>query len=173
MGLFDQIMNAVNDPNLQANAGQLAGIFGTMQQLGNNQGADASTMQSAMSVVGGFVRSALQEKQAEGGNDAVQNLVNQFGGTSPSTAAVTALFGSQLQPIIEAVAQRTGLDPNTIQQMLPTLVPLVLNFLKTGAPTQDSQAGSNPVLNSFLDSDGDGDVDIADAMRMAGGFLGQ
>ncbi|GET37494.1 DUF937 domain-containing protein [Microseira wollei] len=172
MGLFDQIMNAVNDPNLQANAGQLAGIFGTMQQLGNNQGADASTMQSAMSVVGGFVRSALQEKQAEGGNDAVQNLVNQFGGTSPNIAAVTALFGSQLQPIIEAVAQRTGLDPNTIQQMLPTLVPLVLNFLKTGAPTQD-QAGANPVLNSFLDADGDGDVDIADAMRMAGGFLGQ
>jgi hypothetical protein len=172
MGLFDQIMNAVNDPNLQANAGQLAGIFGTMQQLGNNQGADASTMQSAMSVVGGFVRSALQEKQAEGGNDAVQNLVNQFGGTSPNIAAVTALFGSQLQPIIEAVAQRTGLDPNTIQQMLPTLVPLLLNFLKTGAPIQD-QAGANPVLNSFLDADGDGDVDIADAMRMAGGFLGQ
>mgnify|MGYP002777003744 CR=1 FL=1 len=172
MGLFDQIMNAVNDPNLQANAGQLAGIFGTMQQLGDNQGADASTMQSAMSVVGGFVRSALQEKQAEGGNDAVQNLVNQFGGTSPNIAAVTALFGSQLQPIIDAVSQRTGLDPNTIQQMLPSLVPLVLNFLKTGTPTQD-QSGSNPVLNSFLDSDGDGDVDIADAMRMAGGFLGQ
>jgi hypothetical protein len=56
--------------------------------------------------------------------------------------------------------------------MLPTLVPLLLNFLKTGAPIQD-QAGANPVLNSFLDSDGDGDVDIADAMRMAGGFLGQ
>ncbi|HAX77464.1 MAG TPA: hypothetical protein DCY88_16915 [Cyanobacteria bacterium UBA11372] len=172
MGLFDQIMNAVNDPNLQANAGQLAGMFGTMQQLGDNQGADASTMQSAMSVVGGFVRSSLQEKQAEGGNDAVQNLVNQFGGTSPNIAAVTALFGSQLEPIIEAVSQRTGLDPNTIQQMLPTLVPLVLNFFKTGAPTED-QAGSNPVLNSFLDSDGDGDLDIADAMRMAGGFLGQ
>jgi hypothetical protein len=172
MGLFDQIMNAVSDPNLQANAGQLANMFGTVQQLSNNTGTDASTMQSAMSAVGGLVRGALQEKRAEGGNDLVQNLVSQFGGTSPNSLAVTALFGSHLQPIIDTVAQRTGLDPNMIEQMLPTLVPLVLNFLKTGTPTQDAQAG-NPVLNSFLDSDGDGDVDIADAMGMASRFLGQ
>lgn len=173
MGLFDQIMNAVSDPNLQANVGQLTGMLGTVQQLSNNQGTDTSTTQSALSVVGGFVRSALQEKQAEGGNQTVQNLVNQFGGTSPNSAAVSALFGSnQVQQMVEAVAQRTGLDANTILQMLPTLVPLVLNFLKTGTPTENPQAG-NPVLSTFLDADGDGDVDIADAMRMAGGFLGQ
>jgi len=40
-------------------------------------------------------------------------------------------------------------------------------MLQTGAPAQNPQRGGNPVLNAFLDADGDGDVDIADAMHMA------
>ncbi|MFM7425683.1 MAG: hypothetical protein ACKO7W_11940 [Elainella sp.] len=36
-----------------------------------------------------------------------------------------------------------------------------------------SQTGNNTVLDSFLDADGDGDVDIGDAMSMAGCFLNQ
>jgi hypothetical protein len=51
--------------------------------------------------------------------------------------------------------------------MLPTLVPLALNFLKTGNNGQ----GSNSVLSSFLDADGDGSFDMGDAMQMASGFL--
>jgi hypothetical protein len=47
-----------------------------------------------------------------------------------------------------------------------------LKFLQTGNNTSNPQ-GSNPVLNSFLDADGDGDVDIADAMKMAGRYFGQ
>jgi len=54
--------------------------------------------------------------------------------------------------------------------MLPILVPLVLNLLQTGTGVQ-SQGGANPVLNAFLDADRDGDVDIADAMQMAGRYL--
>jgi hypothetical protein len=53
------------------------------------------------------------------------------------------------------------------------LVPLVLNLLKTGSNAQNPAQGSNPVLNTFLDADGDGDVDITDAMSMAGRFLNQ
>jgi hypothetical protein len=56
--------------------------------------------------------------------------------------------------------------------MLPILVPLVLKFLQSGNNTQNPQ-GSNPVLNTFLDADGDGDVDIADAMQMAGRYMGR
>ena len=37
--------------------------------------------------------------------------------------------------------------------------------------TQNPEQGSNNVLNSFLDADGDGDVDIADFMGMASRFL--
>jgi hypothetical protein len=47
----------------------------------------------------------------------------------------------------------------------------VLNFLKTGSKAQHSQAG-NPVLNAFLDADGDRDIDIADAILLAGRHIG-
>lgn len=170
MGLLDQILNAVNSPNQQGSTGQIASILSTAQQLGNSYGTDPSTVQTALSVVGNYVRSALQQKQATEGYEQAQNVVNQYSGTYPNPQAVDALFGfNQIQQIVQAVSQRTGLDAGIIQQMLPILVPLVLNFLQTGSHAQNPQQGqgSNPVLNTFLDADRDGDVDIADVMMMA------
>jgi hypothetical protein len=120
------------------------------------------------------VRSALQQKQATEGNQAAQNVVNQFGGTSPNPQAVNSLFAPFLQQqLAETVAQRTGLNAGMVQQLLPILVPVVLNLLKSGSNSQNPQAGGNPVLNSFLDSDRDGDVDIMDAIQLASRYLGR
>ena len=172
MGLLDQILSAVDNPNQQANTGQLASILNTVQQLSNSYHTNPSTMQSALSIVGNYVRSALQQKRAEAGYEGAQSIVNQYSGTYPNPQAVDALFGSyQIQQIVQAVAQRTGLNANSILEMLPILVPVVLNLLRTGSNTQHPQRGGNPVLNSFLDADRDGDVDIADAMMMAGRYL--
>ena len=173
MGLFDQIINAVGNPEKQGSMEQIGNLINTVQQLSGNAGADQSTMQSAMSIVGNFVRSSLQEKRAAQGDEAVQSLVNEHGGTSANPQAVSSLFSPQMQQqLSEAVSQRTGLDMNTIQSMLPMLVPVVLNLLKTGAGSQNPQQANNPVLNSFLDADGDGDVDMADMMQMASRYMG-
>jgi Bacterial protein of unknown function (DUF937) len=161
MGLFDQILGAVSNPNQQGSLGQLGNIMNTVQQLSGSTGADPSTMQSVLSVVGGQVRSALQEKRATDGPEAVQSLVSEFAGTSANPLAVASLFSPQMQQqVAQIAAQRTGLDVGMIQQALPMLVPLVLNFLQSGANAQNPQAGGNPVLNTFLDADGDGDVGI-------------
>jgi hypothetical protein len=174
MGLFDQIINAIDNSNQQGNAGQLGNIVNTVQQVSNSTGTDPSTMQSALGIVGNYVRSALQEKQATEGNQAAQNVVNQFGGTSPNPQAVNSLFAPFLQQqLAETVAQRTGLNAGMVQQLLPILVPVVLNLLKSGANSQNPQAGGNSVLNSFLDSDRDGDVDITDAIQLASRYLGR
>ncbi|BAY09253.1 DUF937 domain-containing protein [Calothrix sp. NIES-2098] len=173
MGLFDQILGAVANPNQQGNLGQLGNIISTVDQLSNSTGADPSTIQSVLSVVGSQVRSALQQKQATEGNEAVQSTVNEFAGTSPNSQAVYSVFGGGIQQVAEIVAQRTGLDAGMIQQLLPYVVPVVLNFLQSGANAQNPQAGGNPVLNSFLDADNDGDVDIADAMQLASRHLGR
>ncbi|WP_315788165.1 DUF937 domain-containing protein [Fischerella sp. JS2] len=171
MGLFDQIINAIDNPSQQGSTGQLGDIVNTVKQLSNRTGADPSTMQSVIGIVGSYVRSALQQKQAHGGNAEAQAVVNQYGGTSPSSQAVNSLFSLGMQrQVAETVSQRTGLDAGMIEQLLPVLVPIVLNFLKTGA---SSQLGGNSVLNSFLDADNDGDVDIADAMQMATRYLGR
>jgi hypothetical protein len=172
MGLFDQIINAIDNPSQQASSGQLGEILSTVNQLSNNANTDPSTIQSVLSVVGGYARSALQDKRANEGEQQTQQFVNQFGGTQPSTQAVQLLFNApQIQQIVQEVENRTGLSSATIQSMLPFLVPIVLKFLQAGGNTQNPQ-GSNPVLNTFLDADNDGDVDIADAMRMAGRYMG-
>jgi hypothetical protein len=123
--------------------------------------------------LGGYVRSSLQDKQANEGSEQAQSIVNQFAGLGSNPQAVQALFsGSQQQQIINDIAQRTGLNSGMIQSMLPVLVPLALNLLQSGRSTQNAQGG-NPVLNAFLDGDRDGDVDIGDVMGMAGQFLSQ
>ncbi|ARV58104.1 hypothetical protein BZZ01_05165 [Nostocales cyanobacterium HT-58-2] len=174
MGLFDQILGAIDNSSQQGSTSQIGNILNTVQQLSNSTGTDPSTMQSALGIVGNYVRSALQEKRATEGDEAAQDVVNQFGEPSPNPQAVDSLFSPFLQQqVAETVAQRTGLNAGTIQQLLPVLVPLVLNLLKSGANAQNPQTGGNPVLNSFLDADGDGDVDITDAMQMASRYLGR
>jgi hypothetical protein len=44
-------------------------------------------------------------------------------------------------------------------------------MLKVGASTENPQAAANPVLNAFLDADGDGKIDMTDVMNLAGRFL--
>jgi len=173
MGLFDSIMGAINSPTQEASPSQLGGILGVAQQLTGDSGASFDQVQSLMSVVGSFTRSSLKEKRdCEGGDNEVQSLVNQFSGTLSNPLAVRALFSlPQVQQIIAVASEKTGLPENTIESMLPTVLPLVLNLLQTGNDT-DNPEGGNSVLSSFLDADGDGDVDIADAMKMAGRFLG-
>lgn len=171
MGLFDQILSAVNDPNQQGSADQIGNVLNMAQQLGGNSGADPSMMPMMMSVVGNYVRSSLQEKRAHEGADQAQAIVNQFSGTTPNQGAVEALLSPVMQQqVVQDLMQRTGLNPQTIQMMLPMLIPMALKLLQSGNNTQNPQAG-NSVLNTFLDGDNDGDVDLGDVMGMAGKFM--
>jgi len=171
MSLFNTILGAIDNPNLQANTGQLGDILNTVQQLSQSYNSNPEAIQSAVSVASKYVRSSLQQQREEGGEQQAQTLIEQFSGTQPSAQAVLALFSQpQIQAMVEEVERRTGLSASTIQAMLPSLVPLILKFLQTGSATNNA-SGSNPVLNQFLDTDGDGDVDFMDAMQMASRYL--
>lgn len=65
MGLFDQILGAVANSNQQGSLGQLGSIISTVDQLSNSTGADASTIQSLLSVVGGQVRSLYKKSKLQ------------------------------------------------------------------------------------------------------------
>ncbi|MBC8122985.1 MAG: DUF937 domain-containing protein [Gemmatimonadaceae bacterium] len=168
MGLFNQILTAIANPEQQASSGQIGGVLGTLQQQGQAHGTDAQGMTQVLSVVGQYVRNAL--KQQGSGPDQAQATVQQYSGTQPNPQAVQAVFGSQQQQVVQDTSNRTGLDASTIQSLLPVVVPLILNLLQSGTNTQNPQHG-NPVLGTFLDSDTDGDVDLGDLMRAAGRFL--
>lgn len=111
MGLFDQIVNAIDSSDRQGDASQINSNLSTMQQLSNGFGADPSATQSALSIVGNYVRGALQQKRSQGGAEEAQNIVNQYSGTEPNSQAVNSLFsGSQIEQIVAEVASKTGLN---------------------------------------------------------------
>lgn len=172
MGLFDQVMQAVNDPDKQANTSQLGQVVSVVQQLSQQNNTDASAMQTAVSILGSHVRSSLKETRNSQGEAAVQNLV-QKGGQSSTAAAVLGqlLNGSQQNQVVSAIAQKTGMSSQQIQAMLPALIPVVMQVLSSGSSkTAAAAGGNNPVLNAFLDADGDGDVDMGDMLGMASRF---
>lgn len=169
MGLFDQIAGALSNPNQQASSNQLSSILGAVQQLSGNGGG--SNNQLVMSIVGNYVRSALRQRQSTNGVNQVEQIVNQFAGVGPNPQAVQAVFTPNEQSqVTNDLSQRTGLSGAQIQGLLAIAVPIVLNMLQTGSTTQGVQ-GRNTVLNTFLDADRDGNVDMGDAIGMLGRFL--
>jgi hypothetical protein len=173
MSIFEQIISAIDNPDREASTNQLGSILDTVQQLSANHQTKPDAIQSAMSIVGSYTKSALQQKRSSGDLTEINQLVNQFGGTQANSQVLSALFSnSQLQDMVKQISLRTGLNSQTILSLLPILVPLVLNLLKTGNKKGNVQA-QNPVVNGFLDSDADGDVDLTDAMKMASRYLGR
>ncbi len=171
MGLFDQVMKAVADPSRQASASQLTSILGAAKQVASQNNADADTMQQAMSVIGGFVRSSLKDKRQAEGDNAAQELIEQ--GSANGAAVIPKLFNNaQLAEMVSAVTSKTNLNTNQVQGILPMVLPLVMQFLKTGNKKGGAAATEgNPILTAFLDGDGDGDVDMGDMLGMAGKFM--
>ncbi|MGF1481174.1 MAG: hypothetical protein ACFB4I_17100 [Cyanophyceae cyanobacterium] len=171
MGLFNQILGALNNPQQEANPEQLAGILDSVEQASRSYNAEPAAVQSAMSIVGKYAKNALREKRSARGDQEAQQIVNQYAGTQPSPQGVQALFSMpQIQQLTQEIENRTGINQGMVQAMLPILVPLVLNFLKTG---HSRGIGANNVLSGFLDNDRDGDIDIADALQMASRHLGR
>nr|WP_228035319.1 DUF937 domain-containing protein [Oculatella sp. LEGE 06141] len=180
--MFDQIAGAINNPNQQASPSQLGNILTAVQQVSGGRGMNASTTQLLLSVVGSHVRNSLQQKRSRNGYEEAESIVNQYGGTRPNARAVESLFSpAEQQATVQDSAQRTGLNAETIQSLLPVLVPIVLSLLQSGSGNQNvaganrsaNRSGANPVLNAFLDSNGDGEVDIGDAVSLASRFLNQ
>ncbi len=170
MGIFDQVMGAIQDPNREASIGQLGQIVSMAQQAAQASNANSSTTQQAASVVGGFVQSALREKQQTQGMDAVLDLVKQ--GTTDGAGVLPKLFTpDQQSAVADAVAEKTGLDANQVMLMLPMVIPIVMKFLNQGSAKAGTQAQGNPLVTAFLDGDGDGDVDMGDVLKLAGRFM--
>lgn len=171
MGLIDQVMKAVADPSRKASVGQLTEIIGAAKQIGQQNNADSDTMQQAVSVVGQFVRSSLKEKRQAQGEGAAQALIEQ--GAANGAAVIPQLFNNaQINEMVSAVTQKTGLNANQVQGILPMVVPLVMRFLSSGNSKQGAPAtANNPILTAFLDGDGDGDVDMGDMIGMAGKLM--
>lgn len=188
MGLFYNILSSINNPNLQGDVSSLETITKTVQEVTAKNGIDPSTTQTMISTVGNYLQSTLKDQRNTVGNQQLENLLGQatggnmlgnlmgglggLAGGSASTALIQSLIPASVQQqMVNSISQKTGLKAEMIQGLLPVLIPAVLGLLKMGTPKTSSLPGNNPLLNSFLDGDKDGDVDLGDAFKFASRFV--
>ncbi|MBI4782446.1 MAG: DUF937 domain-containing protein [Oscillatoriophycideae cyanobacterium NC_groundwater_1537_Pr4_S-0.65um_50_18] len=167
MGLFFEILKAINNPEQQGNLDQLGSIMNTVQQVGATRGINASTLQTVLSTLSGMIRPALQQSATS--PSSLENLVTQLGSGNSGTALLASFLTPQLQQqMVQAIAQKTGLSASTLQALLPGVIASAIGFLGMGA-SKPGVGGSNSVLSAFLD--GDGDTDLGDVFKFSGRLL--
>ena len=121
---------------------QQAGSSNVVSQLGSATGADPGAITSALGMsvpvaLGSMARTAAQP----GGAETLSALASQAaavpaGSAAGGSAIAASLFGSQLAPVQNAIAERTGLPPAVVGQILAVAVPMVLNYLTQKAGGQ-------------------------------------
>lgn len=184
MGLFDTILASINDPQRRTQSSDLAGLLQGIQSLAGQQGASEGDMQSVIAALGRHVKSGLQEVERDPTPETAEGIVNKVADQPAATPdVIERLFGQQggEEKVAEDVSRKTGFNTQTIMAMLPVVLPMVMKLLQSGGPaapsgqtqaaTASGAGGMNPILQGFLDSDKDGDVDLNDVLKMAGPFL--
>ena len=161
MSFLDNIVNTV----AKSTTGSSGFDLGALAQLATNTGANQSTMTSALSVVGNYLAKSLKAKKAEGENP--EELMKQYSGNQPNPQAVDSIFSAGQKKELGEKLESQGVLSSNVSQVLAALVPIGLQFLQS----MNKEGSGNTMLKSFLDSDGDGDLDLADAMNIAGKFM--
>jgi len=123
MGIFDSVTEMAKSYSGGGDHAAVAG--GLMQELGG---------------VGGVAR-LIQSMHQNGSGGLVQQWANGQTQTDPN-AIEQAIGGSGL---IDSIAQRTGMSPDTVRSSLATVLPLVINHLTSnGHVTTDGQVTGTP-----------------------------
>ena len=129
MGILDSVTNMVQ--GFSKESGDHAAVAGgLMEELGGTGG------------VAGLIQMFHQ--------NGASGLVQQF--TSGQTqsidpAAIQQALGSS--GLVENIAQRTGISPDTVRSSLATIVPLLVSHvIANGHVTADGQATTNPAPDS-------------------------
>jgi hypothetical protein len=176
MNLFDAVLASLNDPSRATQMSDLEGLSAAFS------GGGSSTNQLA-NLVGGFLKPMLREQQAVAGPEGVDSLLQEIKQNADSPDRLRQVLGAdRMDQMVGRAQQKTGLDASAILRLLPIVLPAIIGLLQSGrpaaAPTAPAGAASartgsqtNPILSQFLDSDGDGDVDMEDVVRLTSVFL--
>lgn len=188
--LADQLLEQLQGAPLQqmsrqigADPQQTMGAIGAalpliLGALGRNtaqpQGADA-------------LLGALRRDHA--GTDLGSVLGDMFGSArqTDGSAILGHIFGNREQRAEDSLGQATGLGSDRVTMLMRALAPIVMSFLAQRFATGGNQGDLGQVLgverdsanrqgggmlDSLLDQDGDGKVDLNDLLRMGMGMLG-
>lgn len=193
MNFFDVLVSSIQDPQAGTQKSDLEGLLGAL--LG---GAPAAAQPSARQVppqaaeglagtIGSVLKPALREAGQRGGIEGIDALLGSLKQNANSPQALERTLGhDRMEQMVNKAQQKSGLPADAIMSMLPVILPAIISLLqsgaRSGAAAPSAQTGvtagdplaglvSNPLLKGFLDSDGDGDVDMQDLVRLGSKFL--
>ena len=169
MGLFFEVLSAINDPKQDASIQQLGAITNSVQQLAQNNGMEPDAMQSVMTNLGPMIGPLLKQQMGGNGNgnggNMVGNLMNlATGGGGGGMGALASMITPQM---MQTLGQQSGVDGGKLQSLLPGLLPIVMQVMNMG---NSSGGGGNPVLSAFLEG-GSGGADLGTMMKFANRFM--
>jgi uncharacterized protein YidB (DUF937 family) len=192
MSLFDTVLASMNDPG---RATQKTDLQSLLTSVGGGGSSPSNTDQIA-GMIGGFLKPMLQQQRAVGGTQGVDSLLQNIKQNANSPDQLRQILGAdRMGQMVGQAQQKTGLDANSVLRLLSVALPAVIALLQSGRATAAPSTGvaatgasgaaavetdgpaatpgsqTNPILAQFLDSDGDGDVDMADMMRLTSRFL--
>lgn len=181
MGLFDQIVGAISNPQLQTQQSDLGSLIQGLQELAGGRAASEDEVQAVTAALGRHLKEGLNGIRNDPTPDTPESVVSEMARSSAvDPAMLDRIFGAGGgERVAQDVSRQTGVNMQSVLAMLPVILPMLMKLFQSGSavPSQSAAAsppsgGSlNPILKGFLDSDKDGDVDIQDILSMAGPFL--
>jgi hypothetical protein len=130
MGLFFDVLSAVNNPDQQANVDQLDSLVHSVQQLSQQAGIDAATAQNLISAAGSFIRPVLQQQSEAMGSQQLASMISQVSGGGNLIGSLPGQSSSETNPLTDLMNQATaaagggntgllqGLFPSHMQQQM-------------------------------------------------------
>lgn len=132
-----------------------------LASISQSVGGDPSAVQSALGMAMPLILGSMSNNASKsGGMDAMMGMVSQMSGANPmdnlsgflsgsqppgSAGLVSSLLGSQLGPIQDAIAKKTGLPPAIVGKILQIAVPIVLG--KVGSMVSGGGMDKNGLSN--------------------------
>jgi hypothetical protein len=173
-GGADALLGAVRRDHSAVDLGGLLG--GLLGGSGSGGGGAAGALGAVLGALGGGSAAGTSR-----GNDPM----------SQGMAILGHVFGARQQRASNGLGQMTGLGGSQATQLLAMLAPIVMAVLGRqtqqrgldasalggllGSETNAMRTSGNPMsgaLGALLDTDGDGDVDLADLMKVGGSLMG-
>jgi len=134
-----------------------------LAMISKSVGGEGNAVQSALGMGLPMIMGSMATTAAKpGGADVLTKMMAQAGSSSPldnmsgflggsaavgGSSMVSTLFGSQLAPVQDAIARKTGLPPAVVGKVLAVAVPMVLAYVgrMTGGQKTDA-AGLTSLL---------------------------
>ncbi|MBD2107782.1 DUF937 domain-containing protein [Nodosilinea sp. FACHB-13] len=171
MSLFFDVLSSINNPNQRGSVDQLSSVMTSVQQLAASQGMSTDQMGGVLNALGAALQPTLKQQAATMGTGQLEGMLGKLSGAGGAAALAAAIPPQMQQQLIEAVAQKSGLNTGMIQAMLPKLLPVVIGLLGMGAAKPGAVSGGNPLLKTFLDSGVPNSTDLGTVVKFAERFL--